>query len=343
MNYSNNQQSTNAQTANTQTVTPQTYKKFSDLHDGSSEHVAFIVQSISSRKDTRGNDFCDIDAADGASSVNLKLWNTSADKARIKQGDVVVARVNCKEYHGSLSYSFRNYKVDTTMDASFFVKKAPMTQNDMLATINKLVNEMDQSSASCRLVRHLILDNSENKKMFLRYPGGRSMHHAYIGGLAYHSISMALQARQAAKLYGFNRDMAVAGCLLHDIGKLQEITCDDTGATEYTISGQIEGHLVLGTRMLDAACIQLGIDANDSEVFQLRHIIESHHGEPEHGALHKPMTGEALLVSFLDKMDASIDAYRSSIENEADGTMTAKPVRMLERRMYKPKKQFCKE
>ena len=335
-NYNNDQQ--NATHGSTQNITPQAYKKFSDLHDGSSEHVAFIVQSISSRKDTRGNDFCDIDAADGATSVNLKLWNTSADKARIKQGDVIIARVNCKEYHGSLSYSFRNYKVDTTMDASSFVKKAPMTQSDMLVTINKLVSEMDQCSKSSRLVRYLILDNSENRKMFLHHPGGRSMHHAYIGGLAYHSISMALQARQAAKLYGFNRDLAVAGCLLHDIGKLQEITCDEMGAAEYTISGQIEGHLVLGTRMLDAACSQLGIDANDSEVFQLRHIIESHHGEPEHGALHKPMTGEALLVSFLDKMDASIDAYRSSIENEADGTMTAKPVRMLERRMYKPGK-----
>ncbi|MBR4868549.1 MAG: HD domain-containing protein, partial [Clostridia bacterium] len=160
------------------------------------------------------------------------------------------------------------------------------------------------------------------------------MHHTMRGGLIYHTFSMMNAASALCDVYPFlNRDLVLGGIIVHDLGKLKEISYAPTGlATEYAPTGNLTGHLVGGAIDIALAAKELGI--TDDCVLLLQHIVLSHHGVPEFGSPVLPMFPEAQVVSTIDKLDAELFEMTAAMENVALGSTTQR-VWGLDRKLYR--------
>ena len=129
---------------------------------------------------------------------------------------------------------------------------------------------------------------------YFLYPAATKMHHTYVGGLAYHSIGMLKLAKAFIDNYPYlNKDYLYAGILLHDLGKTRELS--GVQASEYTLDGQLLGHLVIGALEISKMAERLGY-SEAKEVKALEHMLISHHGQPQFGAAKRPMTPEAVAL-----------------------------------------------
>lgn len=173
------------------------------------------------------------------------------------------------------------------------------------------------------------------EREFLLYPAALKMHHAYLGGLAYHTITMCDMIDGFMQIYPFlNQDYLIAGILLHDITKVDEFKGPID--VEYSVRGQLVGHLVLAALEIERIAIELGIE-NSEEALVLQHLVISHHGQPQFGAAKKPLTPEALLIWFFDSIDSKMRVLSEEFEKIEEGTFTEN-LHVLDRtKFYKPK------
>ena len=169
---------------------------------------------------------------------------------------------------------------------------------------------------------------------FLTSIGGMRIHHAYLGGLAEHTIGMLQLADAFLGIYKFlESDYVYAGIILHDLGKIKEYS--DIQSPEFTLDGQLLGHLVLGAMSVHNEAIKLGCE-NTEEVKILEHILISHHGKLEFGSAKKPLTAEALLVWQIDSLDSKFSVLSDVLTNTNCGTFTESLPVLERQRLYKP-------
>ncbi len=174
-----------------------------------------------------------------------------------------------------------------------------------------------------------------SEKKFYLHPAATKFHHAYVGGLAYHTLTMLSLIDNFIEVYPYlNRDLLYAGTVLHDMSKLEEISGVDG---EYTKEGLLIGHLVMQTITVDKTAEKLGYKDLE-EVLMLKHMIISHHGQFHFGSPKKPQTGEALLLWFIDTIDSKMTMLGEVLEETPEGSFT-NMISVLDRmRFYKPKK-----
>lgn len=171
------------------------------------------------------------------------------------------------------------------------------------------------------------------KKKFHLYPAAVKFHHAYIGGLAQHTLMMLKLAEAMLDVYTYlNKDLVYSAIILHDICKVVELSGVD--ANEYTKEGQLIGHLVMATYEVIKCASKLGYE-NSEEVLLLNHILLSHHGLPNFGAAKRPQTAEALLVWYIDSIDSKFEVIKQELEKIEAGTFTS-PIAVADRtKIYK--------
>ena len=145
------------------------------------------------------------------------------------------------------------------------------------------------------------------------WPAALTVHHAYRGGLLEHVLKLAEVAESLASAYSADADLLLAGAVLHDLGKLEELSYD--GATSYSLRGNLIGHITLGVLMVrDAA---RGIEGFPADLqTRIEHVIVSHHGAREHGSPVEPMSVEAFIFSAMDDLDATLNQLRRHIEDD---------------------------
>jgi 3'-5' exoribonuclease len=210
------------------------------------------------------------------------------------------------------------------------IRCAPRPVDEMWV---ELMGRLDsvQDEALRALLHDIVQQNAERLRV---WPAARQVHHAYRSGLLEHILKMMDVSLFLASQYGANRDLLTAGALLHDIGKLRELAYGTT--TDYTVEGNLVGHIVIGAGMLrDAARAHPGVDAGT--LLQIEHLILSHHGELELGSPVRPMTVEAFLLSTVDDLDAKLHQIRRHLdEDDSPGAFTSVN-RRLDRALYKPR------
>ncbi len=180
-----------------------------------------------------------------------------------------------------------------------------------------------------RLLETIVAANEARLRL---WPAAQTLHHAYRAGFLEHVLQMAKVGEMVAKAYQADTDLVLAGVMLHDIGKLQELDYDL--ATTYSREGRLIGHIVLGSAVVrDAA---LAIEGFPPPLLsEIQHLILSHHGCLEYGSPVVPMTVEAFILSFIDDLDAKINMVRQAIRDDTgDGEFTAYHSR-LERVFWK--------
>lgn len=292
--------------------------KFSDFSDKDTKRMSFLVVNVEGKVDKKGSDFCEVECCDGEQNMVCRLWKHGLGTIDFAAGDVITASVSAVDYHGNLSFSFQSWKLEGTERASEFIRTSPVPVPQMWEWVSRRIEAMRKPLYL--LMKELVLNN---EKAYCHASAARSNHHDYVGGLLYHSYRMARSADELSSLYGMDSDLVVAGALLHDIGKLIEMDTDALGHVEYTLAGQMEGHLLIGCKMVEAAADRIGRDKFPSDEIEcIEHIIASHHGKQEMGTIKEPMFKEAMFVSALDMLDMKLTVYDEEARNTTIGNMS---------------------
>lgn len=212
-----------------------------------------------------------------------------------------------------------------------FYEYAPVDMKELKDSIVRYLNSIENKVLSD--ITKTIFKQYENS--FFMYPAAVRFHHAYIGGLAYHTKVMLDTAKQFAEIYPYlNKDFLYSGILLHDICKVDELNGFEGG--EYTLEGQLIGHLVMASIKVADTAKSLGYEKEEA-VLVLNHILLSHHGLPNFGAARKPATAEAMLIWYIDTIDSKFTVLGEELEKTQAGDFTQGIAVLDKTRFYKAK------
>ena len=187
------------------------------------------------------------------------------------------------------------------------VPSAPRPIGDMWVELGALVEGV--SDPSLRVFLRRIL--TEHETALREWPAAQSIHHAYRGGLLEHVLSMATTGQLLARHYGASEDLLVAGAVIHDLGKLQELAYDH-GAISYSRDGNLVGHIALGLVMVRETAKGISGFPDDLRA-ELEHLVVSHHGARDKGSPVEPKSVEAFILAAVDNLDAQLHQVRSAL------------------------------
>lgn len=311
--------------------------RIADLTQNASGWGFFLCSRKDLRSGRSGAEYLDLILQDASGEVRAKVFqDVDTVKKEFDAGEFVKAQGRANLFHGHLELildKIRRVMPDRDRADGFkeeeCILSAPRPADEMWAELMSRLQAVGQPQ-----LRALLLGIAEGHADRLRvWPAARQVHHAYRSGLLEHILKIMEVADLMATAYGANRDLVVAGALLHDIGKLYELSYD--GATEYSVEGNLVGHITIGARMVHEAARGIPDFPPDLEV-QLSHLILSHHGALELGSPVKPMTVEAFILAAADDLDAKLHQVRRHIaDDDTEGPFTAYH-RYLERVLFKP-------
>jgi len=293
-----------------------------------------LVRSADRRKDIKGNEYVDMNLTDRTGEINCKIWNWDASAEVPESGSVIKVRGAIQEYNGRLQLrveKWRPMKEGDPVDMNALVPCAPRTPEDMMGQIRETVDSFRNEKLR-KLVNAMLAQVGDTLGWF---PAAQRMHHAERSGLLHHTTDMLKLAEGILAVYPWlNRDLLLAGVIIHDLGKIDELKSDKTGnVTDYTRDGQLLGHLVRGITNLNRAAEQAGVTGET--VVLLEHMLLSHHGEAEYGSPRPPMFPEAEALHWIDIMDARMNTMKGITDKTPEGAFSEK-IFSLDRRVYHP-------
>ncbi len=295
----------------------------------------FLLVKVANKKtSSKGDEYLDLTLADKSGEINAKLWSyVPTIHGEYMAGDVVKVRGNVSQYNGADQLRIEKIRHATPgdqVDTSSLVQSADYSGEQMFDELLNLANGFKDADLKA-IVTTLLL---ENKEKLLYWPAAFKLHHAIRSGLMMHVLSIVRLAERVSEVYPFiDRDLLLAGAMLHDIAKTTEYEMTPSGlASGYTAEGNLVGHLATGAIMIGDTAKKLGI--NSEVVMLLQHMVLSHHGEPEFGAAVRPAFIEAELLSQLDMMDARMYEMREATETAEKGEFTGKLWSMDNRKLY---------
>ena len=289
-----------------------------DLRPGTKLRSTFLATDTTVRTDSRGTPYLSLRLADKTGSVDARMWRLPRELLNGLDGpEYVYVEGNAHEYRGMLQVKVEHLKVLSKAEVEE-EDYLPATEEDREALVNELI-EVGQSFEDeylKELFDRMVADE-ELWGAFCAAPAAKSMHHARVGGLLEHSVQCLRLARTLAEIYPVNRDLLLFGAIFHDVGKTQELSWEG-GSFAYTTPGRLQGHVVLGDRIVAAHASAIS-DFPQELALQLSHLMLSHQGELEYGSPEQPKTLEALLVNLLDNLDARAAMFLESTRNVALG------------------------
>ena len=311
-------------------------KRLLDYNDGEEMDIVVLIKNSQLRRNKKNKLFLAMQFGDGSGEIRGNFWDaTNQDAATFSTGTIVELNGKREEYQGRPQiriYSLRVVGPREGYELDQFVKSAPEPINDMHAEINQFVDQI-QNKTWKTIVQYLL---KKWGRRFFDYPAGKSNHHAVRGGLAFHTLSMLKDAKGLADNYEqINRSLLYAGCILHDMGKVLELT--GPAATQYTTEGNLVGHLVLIDEQIMLAAQDLKIDLESEDLLLLRRMVLSHHGRLEYGSPKLPALLEAEILHRIDDMDAMVYAVTNALQHTGKGTFTEPLLSQDGRRYYRPK------
>lgn len=312
------------------------------LDDNFETYVLIKVAEV--REDRNGKKYISFTFQDHSGSIEGKFWGaTEEDIERFTSGQVVHLAGRRELYNGKPQVRINAIRVareDEPNDPSDYVERGPMTRNEMVEEVFDVVQGFQNPTIDA-IVRELLRQVSWD---FFTYPAAKKNHHAYVGGLGFHTISMLRLAQAVAKQYeGINKDLLYGGVILHDIGKTIEYT--DPMMTEYTVEGNLIGHISIVDELItlaveklknDPQYEELQIDHHNEDVILLKHMVLAHHGKQEWGSPVNPHILEAEILHHIDNLDASIQMMTTALDRTEPGEFSARIFGMDNRAFYKP-------
>jgi 3'-5' exoribonuclease len=311
------------------------------LKEGDAVQQYFMVRQAETRMDKSGNPYLSLALGDKSGAMVARVWNQVLAKCPgpFAPGDHVAVQAQVESYKGELQLNIRYINTVAALrdlgrdlqeyDPELLCQATPYDREDMWQELWQLAETQIGPPLGQLVLR--ILDRYREE--FQVCPAALRYHHPYLGGLLEHTWFVTRHALASLTIYPeLNRDLVLAGAILHDLGKVKELA--NPPAPERTVPGHLLGHVVLGWEMVRSEA--QAVDFSDPILLvQLEHIILSHHGSMEFGSPILPKTREALLVNFLDDLDAKLKMMSQHLESDTgEGDFTSYN-RALQRDLYK--------
>lgn len=313
-------------------------KRFiTDIKAGDRVDDIFVLSEkiLSQKKD--GNNFLNVTLSDKTGTIKGVVWdNVDQIAAGITSGDFAHVNGSVSDYRGTLQVVIKKMEPFSPdrIDPSDFL---PQTSRDIEGMFERLLKRTDSITTDyLKALIDAFFKDKEFVNKFKTAPAAKKMHHAYIGGLLEHTLSMVSLADKIAGHYsGIDRDLLLSGAILHDIGKIDEF--EYQFKIDYSDKGRLLNHIVIGIKMVDDKLSGIEHFPED-QMLLLKHLIVSHHGTREFGSPEPPKTIEAVLLNYIDEIDSKVNAIRDFIASEDPDETWTSYHRLLERHFYKGKK-----
>lgn len=298
----------------------------------------FMVRSITVKTGSTGKYYLDVTLFDKTGEISAKKWEVAPPDELIKEKDMVKVLGLVTEFNGQNQLRIQRIRKLSeeeerlNIDKADFIKAAPENPVEMYNYIMDVA--MNLEDADLKNICIKVLQDNQDKLMY--YPAASKNHHAEFAGLLYHMKRMLMNGARVCDVYEFlNRDLVLAGVILHDIEKITEILSDEDGVSSgYSFEGQMLGHLVMGVKYIDRLGTELNIP--EEKKIMLEHMSLSHHYEPEFGSPKKPLFPEAEVLHYLDILDAKMFDMEQALELTNPGTFSERIWTLDNRRIYKP-------
>jgi 3'-5' exoribonuclease len=286
----------------------------------------FLCTAKELRTGRSGGEFLIFTLQDSSGQIMAKvLDNVTRFQGEFEAGEFVRAAGTTTIYNGHLQLlvsSIRRVHPEQDRLEGFredeCVLSAPRPIDEMWAELTDRVRAVADHHLRVLLSRIL----ADHEPQLREWPAAQVIHHAYRGGFLEHIVKMAEVGTSVARAYDADADLVLAGVILHDIGKLQELAYEG-GAISYTREGNLVGHIGLGLLLVREAAA--GVSGFPLELrTQLEHLVLSHHGSREHGSPVEPKTIEAFILAAVDELDARVNQVRRAVREDAsEGEFTA--------------------
>jgi 3'-5' exoribonuclease len=288
-------------------------------------------KNLAQKKD--GNNFLNISLSDKTGPIKGVVWdNVDQISANISAGDFVHAKGTASEYRGSLQLVIKNMEAlpADSINPSDFLPESRLNRDDMFERLLKLTDSIETLYLKNLLEAFWNDDEFVNK--FKTAPAAKKMHHAYLGGLIEHTLSMTLLADKIATHYkGIDRDLLISSAILHDIGKIREF--DYKVKIDYSDEGRLLNHIVIGVQMIEEKLKNIK-NFPEEQALLIKHMIVSHHGTRDFGSPEPPKTIEAVLLNYIDEIDSKVNGIREFIAKEDPNETWTSFHRLLDRFFY---------
>ena len=295
----------------------------------------YLLTEATVRTSANGGRFLAATLSDRSGSMDMKMWDYAGAIGTEDNGSAVRVRGTVSDYRGVKQMTVRMLRLAGDKDGvnpELLVPTAPIDADEAAQEIRNMLQSL-QDEDYRRIAETLYM---RNEARFRNVPAAKSVHHGFRGGLLMHTVNMLRTADCLAELYCevINRDLLLTGTLLHDIAKIREFRLSPLGMVkDYSVKGQLLGHLVMGAQEIASAAEELGIPEEKSLLLQ--HLVLSHHGDPEFGAAVRPMCAEAELLHLIDMVDSRMEIYAETLQTMPAGSFSER-IYALEKRIYKP-------
>jgi 3'-5' exoribonuclease len=277
---------------------------------------SFVVASKQVKAKKNGEPYLALILADRTGQIEAKMWdNVEEFIAVFEQDDFLKVKGLINKYKNRFQLTIHKLRRMEEVDIDFtdYLPKTTKDIGELWRTLTEFVATFN--NLHLKALVELFMADPEIAERYRNAPAAKTLHHAYIGGLLDHVVSLFRSCDLMCRNYPqVNRDLLLTGAFLHDIGKIQELTYNR--AFTYTTRGQLLGHMIIELEMLQAKLEKLPDFPAELKTL-LEHMIISHHGQYDFGSPKLPMFPEALMLHYLDDLDSKMEAMRAHFEREA--------------------------
>ncbi len=290
-----------------------------EYKEGKKFYGIYLCKSKQVLKTKAGKTYYSLILQDKTGIIDGKVWELNNGIDDFDSMDFIMTDGMVTTFQGSRQVNINRIRKaqEGEYDPAEYIPASKYDREEMYQELKEMVATIGEPHLK-QLAEKYFIKDGEFVKEFMQHSAARSVHHGFVGGLLQHTLAVAKMCDYVAANYPvIDRDLLVTAALFHDIGKMWELS--EFPANEYTDEGQLLGHIFLGAELIgkEAALIP-GFPKVLAD--ELRHCILSHHGELEYGSPKKPAMAEALVLSFVDNLDAKLETI-TEIYDKADPTI----------------------
>lgn len=308
-----------------------------DIRGNDKIESIFLVKEKNTAVSKNGKPYLSLKLGDKTGEVDARVWENAEHLSTLfEKNDFIRVQSRASRYQNNLQLVL--FDLDKCSKEEVFIDDfLPRTDKN----IEKMFGELVEISKAVKNIylRELLdifFEDEEFTRLFKIAPAAKGLHHVYIGGLVEHTLTVGKLILDVVKHYkNINTDLLLTGGILHDIGKIHELSYD--GSFDYTDEGRLLGHITIGVEMVEDKIVEVP-DFPENLAMLIKHLILSHHGYYEFGSPKRPKTLEAMILYYLDDMDSKIRGFQEFIEKENDKDKRSKWTgyhKLYERYIYK--------
>lgn len=291
----------------------------SGIKDRDPVNTVFLVKDKILAMAKNGKPYMNLRLMDKSGDIEAKVWdNTELLDKQFDKDDFVKVRGKASVYMNKMQVVIAEI-VKVPEEQVVLADFLPESLRDGAEMRQELISAVAAlNNPHLRGLMEAFLADEPFMGLYCQAPAAKGMHHVYLGGLLEHSLSLVKLAKTIVPLYGgINEDLLVVGALLHDVGKIYEMSFGR--AFDYTDAGKLLGHITIGVELVDEKIRTVEGFPRELALL-LKHMLLSHHGQYEYGSPKRPKTVEATILNYLDDMDSKINGIQAHIAKETAST-----------------------